>query len=108
METLQLRKQFKSITDKEISELSLDFEVLSVADLRQAKKLEALIADGMSVDLNDAVKAKMFTFEFQLASGFIAAVKATDGLSIDDFTKLGMGDALQLAQQASFFWLGVD
>ena len=108
MNTLKLKKPFKTITDKEISELRLDFDSLSVADLRQAKKLEAQIADGASFDLNDAVKAKMFTFEFQLASGFIAAVKATEGLGIDDFTKLGMSDALQLAQQASFFWLGVD
>lgn len=108
MTTLKLKKPFSVSNGKEITELLLDFDALSVADFRQAKKLEAVIVDSGSFDLNDAVKGKMFTFEFQLASGFIAALKGTDGLTIDDFTRLNMADALALAQQSSFFWLGVD
>ena len=108
MNALKLKKPFSIADGKEITELHLDFDALSVSDFRQAKKLEAIIVGSGSFDLNDAVKGKMFTFEFQLASGFIAALKGTEGLTIDDFTRLNMADALALAQQSSFFWLGVD
>lgn len=108
METLILSKPFKLQNEKEINELTLNFEELSTADLRQIKKLETVISDAMSIDVTDMAKPKGLTFEFQLSSGFLAAVKGTNGLQIGDFTRLPMNDALKLARISSFFWLGVD
>lgn len=108
MEKLTLTKPFKLADNREITELSLQFDELSVADFRQIKKLEAQILDNMSVDAESMAKPKNLSFEFQLASGFLAAVKGTDGLQIGDFTRLPMSDAINLARTASFFWLDVD
>lgn len=108
MEKFTLTKPFKLTDNREIIELSLQFDELSVADFRQVKKLEAQILDNMSVDAESMAKPKNLSFEFQLASGFLAAVKGTDGLQIGDFTRLPMSDAINLARTASFFWLDVD
>ena len=97
-----------SANDTEINVLQLNFDVLSVADLRQVKKLEAQISDNQMVDAKDMAMPKNLSFEFQLASGFLAAVQGTDGLQIDDFTMLSMSDALAIAQAANFWGLHAD
>ena len=108
METLTLSKPFKLQNDKEITEFQLNFEELSVADLRQVKKLEALVSNADSVSLMEAVNDKELKFEFQLASGFLAAIKGTESLQASDFLRVPMQDALMLAKKASFFWLHAD
>ncbi len=108
METITLTKPFKLNDNREITELSLQFEELSVADFRQIRQLESQISDNKLVDAESMATPKNLSFEFQLASGFLAAVKGTDGLRIDDFTRLQMSDAMNIARTASFFWLDVD
>ncbi len=108
MEKITLAKAFKLENGKEITELSLNFDELSTSDFRQIKKLELQISDDKSVDAQSMAKPRNLSFEFQLASGFVAAVKATDGLRIEDFTRLPMRDAMNIAETAGFFWLGVD
>ena len=108
MKHIKLSKPFVLKDDREISELSLLFEELTVADCRQIKKLEAMISDNLSFDAQDMSKPKNLSFEFQLASGFLAATKGTNGLQIDDFTRLPLRDAMDIAEQASFFLMGVD
>ena len=108
MEKLTLTKPFKITDNREVTELSLQLDELSVADFRQIKKLEAQISDNQIVDAESMAKPKNLSFEFQLASGFLAAVKGTEGLLMDDFTRLPMTDAGNIARAASFFWLNVD
>ncbi len=108
METIALTKPFKLENGKEITEFALNFDELSTSDFRQISKLEAQISDQMTMKAENMSKPRKLSFEFQLASGFVAALKATDGLQISDFTKIPMRDAMNIAQTASFFWLGVD
>lgn len=108
MEKVTLSKPFRLQNEREINEFTLKFDELSAADFRQISKLESQISDNMNTNAADMVKPKNLSFEFQLASGFLAAVKGTDGLLISDFTRLPMNDALAIAQTASFFWLAVD
>ena len=108
MQTLELSQNITLGNGQKISALQLDFESLAVADFRQIKKLEAMISDGASIDATDMTKPKSLSFEFQLASGFLAAIKGTNGLQIGDFVSLSMTDALNISQAAAFFWLGVD
>lgn len=105
MEKFILSNPFKLQSGKEITEFSLRFDELSVADFRQICKFEAQITNAQSVSMMDAVNDRQLKFEFQLASGFLAAMKGTDGLKEDDFTRLSMQDSLALAKVASFFWL---
>lgn len=108
MEKITLSKPFKLQNGNEITELSLNFDELSVADCRQIKMLEMQISDNKSVDAQSMAKPRNLSFEFQLASGYVAAIKGTEGLLISDFTRLPMKDAMQIVEYAGFFWLGVD
>ena len=106
MEKLTLEKPIQG-ESKEISELTLNFDVLSVGDFRQIQKLEALISDNASMSVKDMSQPKKLSFEFHLACGFLAAVKGTDGLKISDFLKLSMQDSLRLEEYGSFFCMNV-
>lgn len=66
-----------------------------------------MVSDNGTVALDEALKGKALSFKFQLASGFLAAIKGTPELQISDFTRISMTDALVIAEEASFFWLGV-
>ena len=108
MEKITLTKPFKLQDGKEITELSLSFDELSTADFRQISKFEAQISDQMSMSAEKMTKPRDLSFEFQLASGFLAAIKGTEGLQISDFTRIPMRDAMKIAESAVFFWLDVD
>lgn len=108
MEKMILSKPFKLESGKEITEFNLKFEELSVADFRQICKFEAQISDTQSVSMMEALNDRQLKFEFQLASGFLAAIKGTEGLSASDFSRLSMKDSIMLAKTASFFWLDLD
>ena len=103
LKTITLTKPFTLQNGNEITELSLNFEELSVADFRQIRKFEALVSDVEAVSMMDAVNDKELKFEFQLASGFLAAIKGTDGLQASDFLRLPIHDALMLAKRQVFF-----
>lgn len=107
MEKITLSKPFLLQNGISIEALHLDFNALSIADLRQARKLESQVCDVHEIDVSSMLKSKAISFEFQLASGFLAAIKGTEGLLISDFLKLPMQDALEIASVAGFFWLGV-
>lgn len=108
METMKMSKPFKLQNGNEITELSLNFEEMSVSDFRQISRFEAQVTDAQEVSLEHAVKDRQICFEFQLASGFLAALKGTEGLQASDFSRLSMQDSLSLAKVASFFWLHMD
>lgn len=108
MKHFGLSKPFKLQDGREITEFQLNFEELSTADFRQISRLESMVSDTGTVALDEALKGKALSFKFQLASGFLAAIKGTPELQISDFSRLPMRDALELAQEASFFWLDVD
>lgn len=107
MNKFKLSKPFKLSNGEEISEFQLDLESMSTSDFRQVSRLEAMVSDSGTVALDEVLKGKALSFKFQLASGFLAATKATPGLQIGDFNRLPMKDALELAQVSNFFWLGV-
>lgn len=108
METIALTKPFKLENGKEITELSLNFDELSTSDFRQISKLESQISDNLSVDAQRMAKPRNLSFEFHLASGFVAAMKGTEGLKVTDFSRIPMRDAMAIAENAGFFWQGVD
>lgn len=106
MEKITLQRPINT-DDAVISELNLDFDALTAADFRQISKLESMISDNTSMSVKDMGTPKKLSFEFHLATAFLAAVKGTQGLSVFDFTKLSMEDSLALEEQGAFFCMGV-
>ena len=108
MANLTLSKPFKLQNGKEITEVTLDFEALTSADFRQVRRLEALIIDNSPTSIEHITSGGALSNSFRVASGFLAAVKGTPDLSIDDFLKFPMKDTTKMGLEAAFFWAGVD
>ncbi len=104
MEKLLLTKPLTLQNGTEITELSLDFDALSTADFRQIRRLEAQITDGTRVNVNEFIGGLELSDSFRIATGFLAAVKGTPGLRVDDFTKLPLKDATRIGSAAAFFF----
>lgn len=101
---LKLKKSI-FCTNEKIDTLTLDFDSLSTADMKQAQSLRGLISDSKQVDATRMYAPLRIDSEFQIAVGWVAACKGTSGLSNIDFLKLGIVDALQLGEAASDFLL---
>lgn len=108
MEKIILTKPFKLENGTDISELTLDFDSLSTSDFRQIRRLEAQIADGTRVNVNEFIGGLTLSDSFRISTGFLAAVKGTPGLKIEDFLKLPIKDATKLGSAAAFFFADVD
>ena len=104
MEKLLLTKPFTLQNGNEITEFSLDFEALAAADFRQIRRLEAQITDGTRVNVNEFIGGLELSDSFRVATGFLAAVKGTPGLKVEDFMKLPLKDATRLGSAAAFFF----
>ena len=68
-----------SANGTEINVLQLNFDVLSVADLRQVKKLEAQISDNQMVDAKDMAMPKNLSFEFRHVRSTLSSLERAMG-----------------------------
>lgn len=103
METLELSKPINSIDGNTINTLHFDFDALTPMDYKQAVKLEFRLKGDAStiIDLNSWSKST--SSEFRIATAWIAAIKGTQGLILDDIDKIGFKDMLRLEQTSIFF-----
>lgn len=103
METLELSKPINSIDGNTINTLHFDFDALTPMDYKQAVKLEFRLKGEAStiIDLNSWSKST--SSEFRIATAWIAAIKGTQGLILDDIDKIGFKDMLKLEQISIFF-----
>ena len=80
--------------------LTLDFDALSFADLRSISTIRKMY------ESSEAMLEPRTDFGFCVATAFVAAVKATKGLLMQDVVKLSIEDVLALhdiAQDECFF-----
>ena len=104
MTELQLKTPITTLGGATVSTLTLSFDGLRAKDYRQIAQLESkLKGERFSMDLS-----KKTSPEFRIATGWIAAVKGTAGLCIDDLDSLSLPDLLDVEQEASFFIAGVE
>lgn len=103
METLELSKPINSIDGNTINTLNFDFAALTPSDYQRALKIESRLKgnDPTIIDLNSW--SKTTSSEFRIATAWIAAIKGTQGLILDDIDKIGFKDMLKLEQISIFF-----
>ena len=98
MKEYTLHKPIKTSAG-EFSALKLDFDALSFADLRSCSTIRKMYnSDDMIEPRTD--------FGFGVSVAFVAAVKGTPGLLIQDVVNISLEDALNLndlAQDECFF-----
>lgn len=102
--TLHLSRPIKTADNKEIADLTLDFDALSSADLRQADRLRVQMTDAKAVDAGKMMSVLRLDASFQMAVGWLAACKGTAGLRANDFLSVALVDMLLLGEEASDYF----
>ena len=93
-----------------IREIEFAFDKLTAIDYKTICRIERKM-NGLSVDqLADSIIANAGTrktsSEFRIACAWVAAVKGTDGLTVDDYDQLALDDLLELETFGLLFFVG--
>ena len=102
--TLHLSRPVKTADGTEIADLTLDFDKLTSADLRQADRLRVQLSDAKAVDTGKMVSVLRLDPTFQMAVGWLAACKGTPGLHAQDVLGVSLVDMLLLGEEASDYF----
>lgn len=103
MSAYKLQKSITLTNGTEIKELNLDFEALTMADLKTANKISAMINDnglGTNANVNNVSMSQRLDPNLRIAIAWVAAIKGTQGLMVNDVLKLSMLDAMCLGEEA--------
>ena len=98
MTTYKLNKAIKLLNGNEIDTLTLDYEALTLSDLRTANKITNMIGDSTVGTIDNGSLSPRLDPNLRTAIAFVAAIKGTPGLRVDDVLKVSMVDALCLGE----------
>lgn len=83
----------------EVHELHLDYDALSMADLKTAQKISRMISEpSASVEAMSA--SPRLDPNARIGIAWVAAIKGTKGLQVNDVLSLSMKDAICLSECA--------
>ena len=104
---ISLGEPLTTLAGKSMTELTADFSKVRTRDLaainRLAKRLKG--ADDFSLDFG-ALMSKKADPDFRVACTWIACLKGTVGLCLDDIDGLSLSDCLALGDYAMDFLVG--
>lgn len=103
--TLVLSEPFNSLSGVNIKELTFKFSGLKPNDYRQIVRLEAKLSGG--IPSFDFVSSKKTSPEFRMGAAWIAAVKGTPGLCVDDIDSVAVRDLLEMEEVGMLFFAGL-
>lgn len=98
--TFKLNKPIRKMDGSEVSELNLNYDVLTMADLKTANKVAKMINSSGTVDLDASTLSPRLNSDLRTAIAWVAAIKGTPGLMVDDVLQLSLIDALMLSESA--------
>lgn len=84
----------------EVHDLHLDYEALSMADLKTANKIAKMIADPNVGNVDNASVSPRLDANLRIGIAWVAAIKGTKGLTVNDVLSLSMKDAICLSEDA--------
>lgn len=94
----QLTRPIKLSSGDTVESLDLDFDSLSLVDIKNARKVKALICDMNGVSDNTSVSPRLDE-SLRIGLAWIAAMKTDKRLSINDVILLSAKDALVLSEE---------
>lgn len=106
IETLTLKTPLQTLSGETITELHFKFDGLKPRDYREMVRLEARLK-GVSV-LSDSISTKKTSPEFRMAAAWIAAVKGTENVCLDDIDNINMLDLLELEEIGVVFFANLE
>lgn len=96
----KLSKPITLINGNEISEIILDWDALTMADLKTSNKIAKMIADPSLGDVDTSTLSPRLNSDLRIAIAWCAAIKGTPGLMVNDVLKISMIDALCLSEES--------
>lgn len=106
MSTFKLQKPITTVTGNIIDTLEFDWESLSLSDLKSANKLSNMISDAQMGQVDNSVASPRLDPNLRIAIAWLAAMKGTKGLTLNDALQLSLIDALCLSEEClgSYFF----
>lgn len=92
----KLEKELATISGQQITELHLDFDSLSMADLKTAQRISGMVADGTSIDVLNV--SPRLDSSLRIGIAWAAAIKGTKGIQVNDVLSIGLKDAVCLSE----------
>lgn len=105
MEEFKLNKPIELGNGQTIDKLCFDWDALSMGDLKTANKISKMISDSTAGNVDNSTVSPRLDSNLRIAIAWVAAVKGTPGLMVNDVLKLSMLDALCLSEEAMTAYL---
>lgn len=83
-----------------ISELELDFDSLSLSDIKAAKKIKSLFTESRAGIIDNSTVSPRMDEDLRIGLSWVAAMKTDSRISYNDILKLNARDALELSEVA--------
>lgn len=108
MNDYTLKTQITAIGGDTIATLHFDWDGMGLSQYRQILSLESrLRTTGPAQVQFDVSIGKKTSSEFRIAAAWVAAVRGTKGLCIDDIERVGILDLLELETEGLLFFGGL-
>ena len=98
MITYKLNKAIALSNGNEIDTLNLDYDALSMGDLKTANRIANMIAEGNIGEVNNGSVSQRLDPNVRIGIAWAAAIKGTPGLTMNDVLKLSLVDTLCLSE----------
>ena len=83
---------------EKITKLELDFDALTLADLKAAEKVKNMVSDGKAGVMDNSTFSARLDDNLRIGVGWVAAMKANANLTLTDALKLSVADSLRLSE----------
>ena len=100
MITYQLQQPIKSMNDTDITELNLDYDALTLGDLKTANRIAAMVSDTSPEALTGSNLSPRLNSELRIGIAWAAALKGTKGITLNDVLQLSLVDSMCLSENA--------
>lgn len=84
----------------EVKALSMDFDSLTVPDIKNARKVRAFLCEESAKDVSAGKLSPRLDENLRIGLAWIAAMKQDNRLTLNDVLQLSAKDALNLAEES--------
>lgn len=102
-EDLILSKPFTALSGVEINSIHFNFDAVKAIDYRQIVRLEARLRGNTAEIFDISSMSKKTSSEFKISVAWIAAIRGTKGLCLDDIDNMPLLDLIELEDIGLFF-----
>lgn len=93
-----LSKPLNLSSGETVSELNLDFSLLTLVDIKNARKVKAFIADNTLGEVDNSTVSPRLDPDLRIGMAWVSAVKGDKRLTLNDVLLLSAKDALELSE----------